>query len=277
MGVQPHRALPSAIPLEHSLEPGCGHTDQPGPWQGLSAWGEGHCRAARTWLHSEGVAPPAAIRRALWSSSYFPHPTPLAPSVVCSPSAERAGGWGTGRQCAEQGGGPTGRTDPWGGEWARPTSLFKQSRPQCSRTPSRAETLLSSWPGQRGPRWTQTLVPSTHVGNVPQPRAHPTSSPPGTVPFPHAGHGISPAPPGWRFPPRQLPGASPLLRPGILPVWAAPALAVEVPEHAVVDLAGDLLLLQHLLDGLPSRASLDRLPSLARLLGLNGNTTLRFL
>lgn len=39
-----------------------------------------------------------------------------------------------------------------------------------------------------------------------------------------------------------------------------------------IDLAGDFLLLQHLLDGLPGRAGLDWFPPFARLLGLDGNT-----
>lgn len=62
----------------------------------------------------------------------------------------------------------------------------------------------------------------------------------------------------------MLPG-----RGAILPGRAA---CVQAPQHAVVDLAGDLLLLQHLLNGLPGGAGLDRLPALAGLLGLEGNT-----
>ena len=271
MGVQPQRALPSGIPPR--AQPGARLRAHRPASAAAGALGLGR-GALQSCLD---LAPPAAIRRALWSRWCLPHPIPLAPSVVCSPSAERAGGWGTGRQCAEHGGGPSRENGPLGWRMGPAHKSLQTEQTRCCRTPSRAEALLSSWPGQRGPRWTPTLVPSTQVGNAPQPCACPTPSPPGTVPFPHAGHGISPAPAGWRFPPRQLPGSSPLLRPGVLLVWAAPALAVEVPEHAVVDLAGDLLLLQHLLDGLPGRASLDRLPSLARLLGLDGNTTLRFL
>lgn len=39
----------------------------------------------------------------------------------------------------------------------------------------------------------------------------------------------------------------------------AAALAVEVPQHLVVDLGGDFLLLKHFLDGLTSRAGMDGL------------------
>ena len=115
--------------------------------------------------------------------------------------------------------------------------------------------------------------------------------PPGTVPLAHAGRGVRPASLGGRLPPGQPPGTGPLGGPGSLPLggrvlpgrgamlpgrggmlpgWAAPT--VQAPQHAIVDLAGDFLLLQHLLDGLPGRAGLDRLPALAGLLGLGGNT-----
>ena len=51
---------------------------------------------------------------------------------------------------------------------------------------------------------------------------------------------------------------------------AAATLAVKVTQHVVVDLAGDLLLLQHLLDGLARRTGTDGLPLLGRFLGLQG-------
>ena len=153
----------------------------------------------------------------------------------------------------------------------------------CSPTgPAGATHSAGGWRGSEdplhllGPRPPQS--PAWHADSwavgatsvVPSLRTPAPSCPPSATPFPHAGHGVSPTPAGRLLPPRQLPGAGPVLGPCVRPLRTAPALTVQVTEHAVVDLAGDPLLLQHLLDGLTGRAGLNWLPALAGLLGLEG-------
>ena len=122
----PRGPSPLESPREHSRGPGCGHTDQPRPRQGLSAWGGGHCKAAWTWPHQPPSGGPCGRAGVFPTLFHLPH------QWFALPRRREQGDGGRAGSAQSMAGGPPGRTDPWGGEWARPTSLFKQNRPDAA-------------------------------------------------------------------------------------------------------------------------------------------------